>query len=91
MALIEWNADLSVGVGEIDEQHKKLIGLINSLNDAMASGKGKDILKGILDGMVNYTSMHFKTEEKYMDEFQYGETFHHKTEHKNFVKKRWNS
>jgi hemerythrin len=87
MAFIEWSDDLSVKVQEIDEQHKKLIGMINALNDAMGAGKSKDALKGILDGMVDYTVMHFGVEEKYMEKFNFGETFQHKSEHKNFVKK----
>jgi len=29
MAFINWNDELSVGVSSIDEEHKKLIGLIN--------------------------------------------------------------
>jgi hemerythrin len=87
MALIEWNDNLSVKVAEIDSQHQKLIGMINSLNDAMSLGKSKDVMKGILDGMIDYTASHFGVEEKYMDQFGYIQTFQHKQEHRDFVKK----
>jgi hemerythrin len=87
MAFIEWNNDLSVKVQEIDEQHKKLVAMINSLNDAMGAGKGKDVLKGILDEMVAYTKVHFGCEEAYMHKFDYGETFIHESEHVKFAKK----
>jgi hemerythrin len=59
MALITWNDSLSVKVAEIDEQHKKLIAMINELNDAMRLGKGKDVLGKIVNGLVTYTTTHF--------------------------------
>jgi hemerythrin len=35
MPIIEWADALSVNVKEIDDQHKRLIDLINNLHDAM--------------------------------------------------------
>jgi hemerythrin len=87
MALFEWNDSLSVKVHEMDEQHKKLIGLINSLNEAMAKGKGADALKKVLEDMINYTVEHFGNEEKYMAAFNYPGTFMQKQEHKKFIDK----
>ncbi len=43
MALIDWDKSLSVNVEEIDQQHKKLIAMINELNEAMRNGKGKEV------------------------------------------------
>jgi hemerythrin len=86
MALIDWNADLSVGIASIDDQHKKLIGLLNTLNDAMKSGKAKEALAGILSELINYTAYHFSNEEKYMEQAEYAAAFLHKTEHQKLVK-----
>lgn len=87
MALITWNDSLSVNVAEIDQQHKKLVALINDLNDAMSVGKGKDILGRIVNDLVVYTATHFKAEEKYFAQFGYPDTFNHRREHVAFVKK----
>jgi hemerythrin len=87
MALIEWNDSLSVKVAEIDKQHQKLMSMINELSDAMKQGKGKDSLGKILNGLISYTSSHFKTEEKYFDLYRYPETASHKKEHIAFVQK----
>ena len=87
MALINWNDSLSVKVEEIDQQHKKLIAMINELNDAMRAGKGKDVLGKIVDSLISYTATHFKTEEKYFAQFGYPDTDNHKQEHVAFVKK----
>jgi len=87
MALINWDDSLSVNVTEIDKQHQKLISMINELSDAMKQGKGKDIMEKIINGLVDYTVTHFKTEEKYFAQFGYPDTENHKKEHDNFVQK----
>lgn len=86
MALIEWNAKLSVTVPEFDEEHKKLIGMINSLHEAMKSGKGKELLTKILDEATEYTLKHFAYEEKLMLQYRYPEYKAHKELHDEFVK-----
>jgi hemerythrin len=87
MPIMEWTTDLSVKVGEIDDQHKKLIGLINKLHDAMRAGQGKEVLEGTLQELAAYTVYHFQNEEKYMQQFSYPGYLKHKSEHAAFVKK----
>jgi len=87
MPIMEWTTDLSVSVSEIDEQHKKLIALINKLHDAMRAGQGKQALEGTLQELAAYTVYHFQTEEKYMEQFKYPRLPSHKAEHAAFVKK----
>jgi hemerythrin len=87
MALINWNDNLSVDVAEIDQQHKKLIAMINELNDAMKAGKGREVLAKIVNGLVSYTTTHFKAEEKYFAQFGYPDTESHKKEHAAFIQK----
>ena len=64
MPLFVWEDKYKVGVKEFDEQHKKLIELINKLYDAMKQGHGKDVLKSIVNDLFEYTKYHFETEEK---------------------------
>ena len=87
MALIQWDDSLSVKVVEIDRQHQQLIEMINDLNDAMRQGKGKAVLGKIINGLVNYATTHFITEEKYFDKFGYPEADSHIKAHTDFVKK----
>jgi hemerythrin len=81
MDLIAWNDGFSVNIKEIDEQHKKLIKLINDLNSAMGSGKGKDVLGSVLTGLVEYTKIHFAAEEGLMQKHQYPAYQSHKILH----------
>ncbi len=87
MPLIEWRNDFSVNIREVDEQHKKLIAMLNELYDAMSAGKGKEVLSRILDGMAEYTVTHFTTEERLMREYNYPGYVKHKREHESFVRR----
>ncbi len=87
MAFIEWTEALSVKIAIIDRQHQKLVSMINELSDAMKQGKGKETLGRILNGLIAYTTTHFKTEEDYFQQYGYPETDSHKREHDAFVKK----
>ena len=42
MPLMTWTEKLSVGVGVLDEDHKRLVGMVNELYDAMQAGHGKE-------------------------------------------------
>ncbi len=87
MTLIDWDESMSVHVAEIDQQHKRLIAIINDLFDAMTEGKGKDALEEIVNGLISYTQLHFKTEEQYFDRFGYPDSSSHKIEHADFIQK----
>ncbi|MDM7202652.1 MAG: bacteriohemerythrin, partial [Thermodesulfobacteriaceae bacterium] len=85
--LMEWSDKLITGVKEADEQHKKLVQLINELYDVMKQGKGKEILDKVLNELVNYAKYHFNTEETLMTKYGYPELKIHKAEHESFIKK----
>lgn len=87
MALIQWSRTYSVQINEIDQQHQRLVQMINELYDAMKAGKGKVVVGKIIDGLVNYTQSHFAVEERYFEKFNYAEAAVHKREHAAFVKK----
>jgi len=87
MALLNWNELLSVGVAEFDAQHKKLVGMINTLHDAMAKGQGREVLKPILDGLMDYTQTHFAAEERRMQQCGYPAYLQHKVQHDALMRK----
>lgn len=87
MALVNWSDQLSVNIRQIDEQHKKLVSMLNELHDAMLNGKGRDVLSQILDGLAEYTVTHFATEENLMKKYNYPGYVNHKAEHDRFVEK----
>lgn len=87
MAFINWNENLSVNVKGLDNQHKKLVGTINELHDAMKDGQSNKVLSKILFDLVAYTKTHFKSEEELFEKYHYPDKIKHKKEHDDFVNK----
>lgn len=81
MALMEWRPEFSVSVRQLDDQHGKLVGMVNELHDAMRVGKGKEVLGPILSSLISYTASHFAEEEKLMQQHGYPDLARHKPEH----------
>jgi hemerythrin len=81
MPLITWTRALSVGVTEIDDQHQKLVKLINDLHDAMRAGNGSSAVGPVLSALVDYTVYHFGTEERLFRETNYSDAKAHIIEH----------
>jgi hemerythrin len=82
----EWTEELSVGIEEIDVQHKILVGLVNRLYDETIVHKAElSVLDGILNELVEYTIIHFAVEESLFRIFDYPATEIH-TKHHNELK-----
>jgi len=87
MALFVWDEKYSVNIRAIDQQHKRLISIINELNNAMKQGKSRDVMNKIISELVNYTNTHFKFEEDYFAKYGYPHAALHKKQHAEFVAK----
>jgi hemerythrin len=61
-----WDRDLTLGVPEMDVEHGLQISLVNALEDAVASGRERELGDGILDRLLDYTRVHFLAEELMM-------------------------
>ncbi len=79
---VEWTDQMSVGIQEIDEQHKQLVDLINRLYDLIVHpNKDKTAIREILNGLVQYTVIHFAVEESLFRIFNYPNYEIHKKRH----------
>lgn len=90
MAMATWKDDYSVGVTEIDVQHKELFAIVNRvqalLSDQFITDKYDGIV-AIINELKEYTIYHFKTEEEYMLKMSYKRLFTQKVQHQDFVEK----
>jgi len=87
MAFIHWDDALSVGVGEIDEQHKALVSMLNTLHEVSAKAVDASVVPETVTKLKEYALMHFATEERYMKRNKYPDLFDHMAEHAFFVSK----
>lgn len=87
MSLLAWDkTKYSVGIESIDEQHKKLINILNDLHDAMKEGKGREQINKTLSDLIEYTKTHFAYEEDLMKIHKYGGDISHKKDHSELIK-----
>ncbi|AZN36631.1 bacteriohemerythrin [Iodobacter ciconiae] len=82
----EWSDELSVGIQEIDEQHKVLIDLLNVLHDAIRLHHGSEASGHILGRLADYTRSHFMVEESLMRILGYPDYDEHKRCHEDLIK-----
>jgi hemerythrin-like metal-binding protein len=86
MEFMTWTSDLSVGVAVLDDDHKKLIGIINQLHFGITAGHDKEVLGAVLGQLVNYTKFHFAREEEMLLAAGYQAMPSHLTEHEKFIR-----
>ena len=84
MAIV-WTPALSVGVENIDSQHKIWFEKADQLFEAGKTGKSKEVIAQMFDFLDDYTKMHFRDEEAYMTKINYPEIDEQKKLHKNFI------
>jgi hemerythrin len=85
--LFKWSSDLSVGIEEFDSHHKRLIQLINDLNDAISAGNEATATREVLTELTNYTMYHFFAEEEAMQKYGYPGYQQHRQEHIALIEK----
>ncbi len=77
----EWTQDLSVGIDEMDTQHKKMIDIINDFHAMADSGDDREAVKKALQAMYEYGKMHLSVEEALMAKYDYPYLDKHKKMH----------
>ncbi|MFQ5972185.1 MAG: bacteriohemerythrin [Alphaproteobacteria bacterium] len=87
MAFMEWDERMSVGLAELDGDHKILIEVINQL-DANVGERAKSIVvRQALVVLARYAQFHFAREERVMAACGYAELPQHRVEHREFVQR----
>jgi hemerythrin len=82
---IEWRESLSIGVLEIDNQHKQLLSHFDQLLKACEMGKGLEELRSLLGFLDGYVVKHFNDEESIQRVRNYPGYEAHKQEHASFI------
>ncbi len=86
MALLQWQESLDTGIEVIDDQHRRIVGMINQLHRAHAGGSQLRV-GDALDELVDYTLSHFAFEEELMEEAGYPFCAAHRRVHAVFTRR----
>ena len=79
--LVEMDQSLLVHFKPIDDDHRRLFGLVNQLNEAIVKGRNRRAIAAILDELVEYTAWHFRHEDRLMHTNNYPNQLQHKESH----------
>lgn len=89
MRSFQWNAQYETGFGQIDEQHRKLVDLINQFADLLAQGteNAPGQLDAVFSELADYAKLHFRDEELFMEQARLDPRYleQHKANHAGFV------
>jgi hemerythrin len=80
-----WSKILSVGVEEIDEDHRKLVDIFNTLAHAVRDQESAEYLAATLEELINCTVWHFSHEERLMLKYRYPEREEHRAQHRELI------
>ncbi|THF66624.1 bacteriohemerythrin [Pseudothauera nasutitermitis] len=84
-SLVAWDESYSLGLEEIDDQHKVLFDIMNHLWSAIVRRTDSSEMLRILAELERYTVTHFSAEEAYMQSTGYAGLAAHRAQHEQFV------
>ncbi|MEI6437778.1 MAG: bacteriohemerythrin [Candidatus Omnitrophota bacterium] len=84
--IFEWKAEYNVNVKMIDDQHHRLVELLNQLHTFINEGAPEEKSWGrLVKELFDYTLYHFKEEEALMRRHSFDDCQEHMAEHAFFV------
>jgi hemerythrin len=81
MSPFRWRPELQLHVLEIDQQHRELLARARVLQESIESAKPRQELQALLSALLDFTEMHFHTEEELMLAHSYKGFAAHKAAH----------
>ncbi|MBE0620628.1 MAG: bacteriohemerythrin [Burkholderiales bacterium] len=78
---IRWSESLSVGVAEIDQEHRQFVARVNELNKAIIECRNKATVERLLDLMLMEASHHFWHEQRLLALWNYPDRAAHAAKH----------
>jgi hemerythrin len=87
MRTIEWQDDYTVGVKELDDQHRCLLNTINTLLEEQRDKYEAAKFSPALSSLIYYAYTHFATEERYLLQVHFPDLKQHVLDHIDFIMK----
>ena len=84
---IVWKAGYDLGISIIDEQHRGVVTIINSLYYGIQNNYIEDMLVPIIDMIHDYTKIHFQIEEDFLEKCHFPDLASHRALHDDLIAK----
>lgn len=81
MTVIKWRDAYNTGVEQFDQEHHKIVELIDIMFVAIRDKSEKEIILTACNDVLSYTDTHFANEEEAMRAIEYPELEEHIAEH----------
>ena len=85
MNLVSWKDEYSVGVPDVDHEHREMIELINELDHSMGEEVSHDTVVEALGEIYANIAAHFALEERIMRRARYVDYEVHKQDHETLL------
>jgi hemerythrin-like metal-binding protein len=81
----KWRSEFDTGIQAIDADHRKLVDLLNQVQDAVETGGAQATLQKVVRELVDYVTQHFDREEKMLEACNYPKLESHIDLHLDFA------
>ena len=82
--LFDFDAEFKLGIDEVDNEHIKLVDMLNTVHELLNMGKRNEAQQYFNQTLASYVDEHFSNEEKFMESFDYPALDEHRRIHENF-------
>ena len=87
MSELVWKEEYAIGHFQTDHEHKELISLANKVIRFSKKGEKLSVIKEALNALNNYSIIHFRNEESYMERIGYADRENHKKRHAELIER----
>ena len=85
MTPLTWNHASLIGVKAMDDQHGVLMDTLNEIRLALVLGRGRDQVNEALNRLIEFTRMHFSSEERLLEQHGYPGIAEHRDAHRRLL------
>jgi hemerythrin len=82
--IVEFDDSLLTHVEEMDEQHMRLVALLNNVYELLKEGKREEAIELFKREILSYVEYHLSEEERFMEKIGYPELDQHRKVHDMF-------
>ncbi len=82
--LFDFEAEFRIGIESVDNEHVKLVDMLNQVHALLSEGKKDDARRYFSETLSSYVNEHFANEEQFMESIAFPGLDEHKKIHENF-------